>query len=276
MRKKLISKVTMALTAAVLLAGANSTVQAAAANIDTNDSISLWVGDSRTVLIYQDLNMKAKNGTAYRNKAKVQGKYLLLKYRDCYAGRGTGYNLVEESIPKVTQVVSKQGRQNVVFASGVNDIYNAQLNPFSVRVGGKNVPASPEKLAKKYWKLYKKNFIKKYPEDHFYLMSVNPVYCTLWYGGGSVTNSKIVKFNNTLKSLIEKSSYQNVSYIDTYKNIFKKQGLIYKKSAYRYALKYRTTNVRYMRESSSYQLHYSEEVDKQIYQYVNQFIESDQ
>ena len=39
--------------------------------IDTNDVISLWVGDSRTVLIYQDLNMKSKKGISYRSKARV-------------------------------------------------------------------------------------------------------------------------------------------------------------------------------------------------------------
>ena len=91
-----------------------------------------------------------------------------------------------------------------------------------------------------------------------------------------MTNDKVVRFNKKMKSLIAKSSFENVSYVDTYKNIFKKQGLIHKKSAYRYALKYRTTNVRYMRESSSYQLHFSDKVNKMIYNYVNQFIEQDQ
>ena len=38
-------------------------------------------GDSRTVLIYQDLDMKAPNGKAYRDKARVSGGYLYLTYR---------------------------------------------------------------------------------------------------------------------------------------------------------------------------------------------------
>lgn len=264
------------LTVAVLLAGISSSVQASAANVDTKDNISLWVGDSRTVLIYQDLNMKAKNGTAYRDKARVSGGYLYLTYRDCYAARGTGYNFAKKGVAKAAKVASKEGRQNIILSSGVNDLYKTEVNPFSTRVGGKRVTASPEVLAKKYWELYKKNLIKKYPEDHFYITSLNPVYCPLYYKGNSVTNNKVKRFNKKLKGLIEKSSFTNVSYVDTYKNIFKKQGLIHKKSTYRYALKYRTTNVRYMRESSSYQLHYSEEVNKQIYQYVNQFIEQDQ
>ena len=147
---------TTMLLAAAMLAGAGTTAQAAAKNIDTRDNISLWVGDSRTVLIYQDLNMKAPGGVSYRSKARVEGKYLMLKYRDCYAGRGTGYSLVEEAIPVVENVVSEPGRQNVVFNSGVNDLYNTELNEFYTRVGGKRVPASPETLAKQYWKLYKK------------------------------------------------------------------------------------------------------------------------
>lgn len=243
-----------------------------AQNIDTKDNISLWVGDSRTVLIYQDLNMKSKKGIKYRSKAKIenfQGKnYLMLKYRDCYAARGVGYNFFKSAVSKISQVAKKKGKQNIVLASSVNDLYNIQLNPFS----HDGIAASPEILAKKYWKLYKKNLIKKYPNDNFYLLSINPVYCTLRYRGNSVTNDKVIRFNKKLKSLIAKSSFTNVSYVDTYKYIFKKQGLLHKKSAYRYALKYRTTNVRYMRESSSYQLHYSDKVNKMVYNYVNQFI----
>ena len=275
MRKNRIIKMTTMLLAAAMLAGAGTTAQAAAKNIDTRDNISLWVGDSRTVLIYQDLNMKAPGGVSYRSKARVEGKYLMLKYRDCYAGRGTGYSLVEEAIPVVENVVSEPGRQNVVFNSGVNDLYNTELNEFYTRVGGKRVPASPETLAKQYWKLYKKNFIKKYPEDYFYLMSLNPIYKPLHYQGNTATNSMVVRFNKKLKSLIEKSPYENVTYLDTYKNIFKKQGLIHKKSAYRYALKYRRLPIRYMKESSSYQLHYTTEVDEQIYNYVNNFMGND-
>ncbi len=276
MRKNRLTKGIAMLLTAALLTGAGVNVQAAAKNVDNQDHISLWVGDSRTVLIYQDLNMKAPNGTAYRNKAYVKGKYLMLKYRDCYAGRGTGYYLIRESIPKVKKVAAKPGRQNIVFASGVNDLYNTQLNPFHRYSGkGKAVTASPEILAEKYWELYKNYFIKEYPEDHFYLMSINPVYTPLYYRGNSVNNNKIVRFNKKLKSLINQSSYKNVSYVNTYKNVFKKQGLIHKKSAYRYAAKYRRMPVRYMKESSCFQLHYSTEVDKQIYQYVNQFIARD-
>lgn len=88
MKKSLLTKVMALAMAAVMLFSFNTTSQAAAKkNIDTNDTISLWVGDSRTVLIYQDMNMRAPNGTKYRNKARVEGKYLMLKYRDCYAGR---------------------------------------------------------------------------------------------------------------------------------------------------------------------------------------------
>ncbi len=275
MRKKGFTKGIAMLLTTALLAGAGVNVQAAAKNVDKNDNISLWVGDSRTVLIYQDLNMKAPNGTAYRNKAYVQGKYLMLKYRDCYAGRGTGYYLVRDGIPKVKKIAGKKGRQNIVFASGVNDIYNTQLNPFRSYSKGKAVAASPETLAEKYWELYKNYFIKAHPEDHFYLMSINPVYTPLYYRGNSVNNSKIVRFNKRLKTLIKQSPYENVSYVNTYKNVFKKQGLIHKKSAYRYAAKYRRMPVRYMKESSCFQLHYSTEVDKQIYQYVNQFIAKD-
>lgn len=261
---------------AALLSGAATHVQAAPKNIDNNDNISLWVGDSRTVLIYQDMDMRAPNGTAYRKKARVEGKFLMLRYRDCYAGRGTGYYFVKEGIPKVKAVAEKTGCQNIVLASGVNDIYNTQLNPFRSYVGkGRSIAASPETLAVKYWELYKDNFISKYPEDHFYLMSINPVYTPLRYRGNIVTNSKIVKFNKKLRSLIEESSYDNVSYVNTYNQIFKRQGLIHKKSAYRYAAKYRRMPVRYMRESSCFQLHYSTEVDLQIFDYVNQFIEEE-
>ena len=275
MNKNWLTRTAAALMAAAVLFGGGMTAQAAE-NVDTQDDISLWVGDSRTVLIYQDLNMKAPNGTAYRNKARVSGGYLYLTYRDCYAARGSGYDLVLKADSKIKSVVDKEGRKNVVFSSGLNDLYKTEVNPFSTRVNGKKVTASPETLAKKYWKLYKKNYIKKYPEDHFYITSMNPVYSALYYRGNSVTNDKVVRFNKKMKSLIAKSSFENVSYVDTYKNIFKKQGLIHKKSAYRYALKYRTTNVRYMRESSSYQLHFSDKVNKMIYNYVNQFIEQDQ
>jgi hypothetical protein len=34
-------------------------------------------------------------------------------------------------------------------------------------------------------------------------------------------------------------------------------------------------NVRYMRESSSYQLHYTDSVDKKLFKYVNDFIKND-
>ena len=82
MKKSLLTKVMALAMAAVMLFSFNTTSQAAAKkNIDTNDTISLWVGDSRTVLIYQDMDMRAPNGTKYRNKARVEGKYLMLKYR---------------------------------------------------------------------------------------------------------------------------------------------------------------------------------------------------
>ena len=236
--------------------------------IDTEDVISLWVGDSRTVLIYQDLNMKSKKGISYRSKARVEGRFLMLKYRDCYAGRGTGYDFVRKGIPKVRKTIRKKGRQNVIFSSGVNDIYNPSVHPFSSTI-------SPESLAVKYWELYKNQCIKKYPEDHFYIQSINPIYKPLYYRGHSVTNEKIKRFNKKMKSLIKHSKYKNVRYIDTYKNIFVKEKLITKKKTYRYALKYRKMKVRYMRESSSFQLHYSTKVDKKIYRYVNQFIQYD-
>ena len=258
MKKSLLTKVMALAMAAVMLFSFNTTSQAATKkNIDTNDAISLWVGDSRTVLIYQDMDMRAPNGTKYRNKARVEGKYLMLKYRDCYAGRGTGYNLVRGGRTRIQNVARKAGRQNIVFASGVNDIYNPQVSPFRSYVGGGRVaPASPETLATEYWKLYE-SFISKYPEDHFYLLSVNPVYCTLRYRGNTVTNSKVIRFNKTLRKLVKKSGYKNVTYVDTYKNVFQKNGWVHKKSAYRYAIKYRKMNVRYMRESSSYQLRFS-------------------
>lgn len=252
-------------------------IDISAKNIDTDDNISLWIGDSRTVLIYQDLNMKSKNGTSYRSKAKIERfnstSYLMLKYRDCYAARGIGYNFIKNSMPKIKSVAKKKECQNIILSPSVNDIYNTRLNSFYYYNNRKRVPASPEKLAKKYWKLFKKELIKKYKDDHFYILSINPVYRPLKYQGNTVTNEKIVRFNKTMKNLIAKSSFENVSYVDTYKNIFKKQGLIHKKSAYRYALKYRTTNVRYMRESSSYQLHYSDKVNKMLYKYVNDFID---
>lgn len=73
MKKSLLTKVMALAMAAVMLFSFNTTSQAAAKkNIDTNDTISLWVGDSRTVLIYQDMNMRAPNGTKYRNKARVE------------------------------------------------------------------------------------------------------------------------------------------------------------------------------------------------------------
>ena len=276
MKKSLLTKVMALAMAAVMLFSFNTTSQAAAKkNIDTNDTISLWVGDSRTVLIYQDMDMRAPNGTKYRNKARVEGKYLMLKYRDCYAGRGTGYNLVRGGRTRIQNVARKAGRQNIVFASGVNDIYNPQVSPFRSYVGGGRVaPASPETLATEYWKLYE-SFISKYPEDHFYLLSVNPVYCTLRYRGNTVTNSKVICFNKTLRKLVKKSGYKNVTYVDTYKNVFQKNGWVHKKSAYRYAIKYRKMNVRYMRESSSYQLHYTDSVDKKLFKYVNDFIKND-
>ena len=93
--------------AAAVLFGGGMTAQAAE-NVDTQDDISLWVGDSRTVLIYQDLNMKAPNGTAYRNKAKVSGGYLYLTYRDCYAARGSGYDLVLKADSKIKRVVIRR------------------------------------------------------------------------------------------------------------------------------------------------------------------------
>ena len=275
MKKNAMAKAAATLMAAVILAGSGSAAQAAE-NVDTQDNISLWVGDSRTVLIYQDLDMKAPKGKAYRDKARVSGGYLYLTYRDCYAARGSGYDLAVKAMTKAVKVAGKEGRQNVVLSSGLNDLYKTEVNPFSTKVKGKKVTASPEVLAKKYWKLYKKNLIKKYPEDRFYITSLNPVYCPLYYRGNSVTNDKVIRFNKKLKSLIAKSSFTNVSYVDTYKYIFKKQGLLHKKSAYRYALKYRTTNVRYMRESSSYQLHYSDKVNKMVYNYVNQFIGQDE
>ena len=243
MKKKLLTKVAAVAMAAVMLLGSNITSQAATKkNIDTNDAISLWVGDSRTVLIYQDMDMRAPNGTTYRNKARVEGKYLMLKYRDCYAGRGTGYNLVRSGSTRIQNVVRKAGRQNVVFASGVNDIYNPGVSPFRSYVSGRVAPASPEILATQYWKLYK-SFISKYPEDHFYLLSVNPVYCTLRYRGNTVTNSKVIRFNTTLRKLVRKSGYKNVTYVNTYKNVFQKNGWVHKKSAYRYALKYRKNGI---------------------------------
>ena len=55
----------------------------------------------------------------------------------------------------------------------------------------------------------------------------------------------------------------------------RKIGWVHKKSAYRYAIKYRKMNVRYMRESSSYQLHYTDSVDKKLFKYVNDFIKND-
>ena len=52
MKKSLLTKVMALAIAAVMLFSFNTTSQAAAKkNIDTNDTISLWVGDSRTVLI---------------------------------------------------------------------------------------------------------------------------------------------------------------------------------------------------------------------------------
>lgn len=269
---KISTKIKIGIVLLIILLFSPSVISMAK-NIDTRDNISLWIGDSRTVLIYQDLNMKSKKGVKYRSKTKIerfQGRnYLMLKYRNCYAARGIGYNFFKSALPKIKQTVKRKGTQNIVLASSVNDLYNAQLNPFSHN----GIAASPEKMAKEYWKLYKENLIKKYPNDYFYLVSINPVYCTLHYRGNVVTNDMVVRFNKKLKSLIAKSSFGNVSYVDTYKNIFKKQRLIHKKSAYRYDLKYRTTNVRYMRESSSYQLHYSDKVDKKIYKYVNGFID---
>ena len=57
MKKNAMAKAAATLMAAVILAGSGSVAQAAE-NVDTQDNISLWVGDSRTVLIYQDLDMK--------------------------------------------------------------------------------------------------------------------------------------------------------------------------------------------------------------------------
>lgn len=271
MKKKWITRIAVAFLTATLLLGRGTAIQAAGSYIDTRDNISLWVGDSRTVLIYQDLDIRSPKGILYRDMEKARGKYITLKYRDCYAERGSGYNFVVKSIAKVKKTVAKEGRQNVVFASGVNDIYKTDVNPFAILSKGKRTTASPETLAKQYWKLYKKNFIKKYPEDYFYLMSVNPVYCSMQYRGNSVTNSKIDRFNKKLKSLVEKSSFANVFYVDTNTNVFKKQGLTYKKSVYRYAAKYRTLPL-LQKESANFQLHYSDKVNKKLYKYVNQFI----
>ena len=101
------------------------------------------------------------------------------------------------------------------------------------------------------------------------------MYCTLRYRGNTVTNSKVIRFNKTLRKLVKKSGYKNVTYVDTYKNVFQKNGWVHKNSAYRYAIKYRKMNVRYMRESSSYQLHYTDSVDKKLFKYVNDFIKND-
>ena len=65
--------------------------------------------------------------------------------------------------------------------------------------------------------------------------------------------------------MIRKSNYRNTEFINTYKNIFKKEKIIHEKSAYGYALKYRKLNIRHMRESSSFQLHYSSKIDKKKY-----------
>ena len=74
MKKSLLTKVMALAMTAVMLFSFNTTSQAAAKkNIDTNATISLWVGDSRTVLIYQDMDMRAANGTKYRDKARVEG-----------------------------------------------------------------------------------------------------------------------------------------------------------------------------------------------------------
>lgn len=119
-----------------------------------------------------------------------------------------------------------------------------------------------------------KKFIRKYPEDNFYILSLNPIYKPLHYKGNTITNKKIKEFNKQMKKMIRKSNYRNTKFINTYKNIFKKEKIIHEKSACRYALKYRKLNIRHMRESSSFQLHYSSKIDKKIYKYVNQFIQN--
>lgn len=42
--------------------------------------------------------MKSKKKNPYRNKTRVDKKFLLLTYRDCYVGRGSGYNFVKNGI----------------------------------------------------------------------------------------------------------------------------------------------------------------------------------
>lgn len=240
---------------------------------DTKDAIDFWVGDSRTVLIYQDL-MHNERGKKYASSLYKKGKYIYLKYGDCYAGRGTGYYFVKNADKKIRSVVSKQGRQNVVFGSGVNDMWNPILSPFKRKVSGKYVSAKPEVLAKEYWKLYYKRYISKYPEDKFYLLSVNPNYGVFKVAGTKLDNAKVRKFNATLKKCILSSPMKNVVYVDTYNEIFTKNRWTSNKRAYRFAASYRKLPG-LLRERNSFQLHYTKAANQEIYRYVNKVISED-
>ncbi len=268
MKWKRLASIAMAF---VMLTGFGAETNAAANKvIDAHDKIDLWIGDSRSVLIYQDL-MYTNTGVAYGSKLAKKKGYIVLKYGEVYAGRGTGFNFMRGAHKKITSIVKKPGRQNIVFASGVNDMWNPALSPYKKRSNGKVVAASPETLAKAYWKWYYKKYITVYKDDHFYLMSVNPMYTNLYAKKTLLTNSKVVRFNNTLKKLAARYNCKNVTYVDTYKMVFVKSGMVHKISAYRYAAKYRKLPG-LKREKSCYQLHYSTTTNQKIFNYVNNVI----
>ncbi len=255
----------------VMLIGYGAEANAATKKyIDAQNNISLWIGDSRTVLIYQDL-MYTNTGIAYGSKLYKKNSHITLTYGEAYASRGTGYNFVKSAHKKITSVLKKPGRQNIVFASGVNDMWNPNLSPFTRKSNGKTVSATPETLARAYWRWYYKKYISVYKNDHFYLMSVNPLYTNFYAKNTLLTNKKVVRFNNTLKKLVAKYNCSNVTYVDTYNKVFVNKKLIHKASAYRYATKYRKLPG-LKKEVNCYQLHYSTATNQIIYNYVNSVI----
>ncbi|MDO4975930.1 MAG: hypothetical protein Q4E53_01595 [Eubacteriales bacterium] len=274
--KKICKKVACVLMATLMLLPAIPTKAGTVTiekYVDASDAINLWVGDSRTVLIYQDLMYNVR-GKGYASSLFKKGRYIYLKYGDCYAGRGTGYYFVKNADKTIRSTISQPGRQNVVFGSGVNDMWNPILSPFKKRIGGKLVSENPEVLAREYWKLYYKRYISRYPEDRFYLLSVNPVYGTTKLEGTKLNNAKIKRFNATLKKYIKNSPMKNVVFVDTYNDIFIKRKWANCKKAYRYAATYRKLPG-LLKERNSFQLHYTRAADQEIYRYVNKTIIED-
>lgn len=162
------------------------------------------VGDSRMSLIDDNYN-----------------SYQMPKNYEFVAKSGAKIDwFADEAINKIENILDNQEKSykyHVVINMGVNDMSNVK---------------NAESKSLEYFVYYKK-LILKYPDVHFYILSVNPINKKLmnkYWDFMRINNRNIEIFNNTMIQNVNKLKFDMVSYCNSYNNIdFKTyDGLHYK------------------------------------------------